>query len=292
MSHYLLTAVAMAAFASNSILCRMALGDQTIDAASFTALRLLSGAAMLALILLYREHDFSLKKINPVSASMLFIYAACFSFSYLSLTVATGALLLFGAVQLTMTAFALAKGDRPGAQAWLGIITAFAGLVYLLLPGVSTPPLFSAMLMIVAGIAWGVYTLRGKGATQPLASTGWNFIGTIPLALLTVLLFLDDLQITTEGALLAIASGALASALGYAIWYRVLPQIAPTSAATVQLSVPVIAAFGGLLLVGEAVSLRLAIASLLVLGGIYLTIRASSRGGSRGKADGEKPLHY
>jgi drug/metabolite transporter (DMT)-like permease len=273
---YLLTVVTMVAFASNSILCRMALGEQTIDAASFTAIRLLSGAAMLALILAYRKHDFSLKKINPVSAMMLYIYAACFSFSYIRLSVATGALLLFGAVQLTMIGFAFAKGERPGLQTWIGIITAFAGLVYLLLPGVSTPPLFSATLMIVAGIAWGVYTLRGKGAKQPLVSTGWNFIATVPLALLTMLVFRNGIQLTSDGVILAIISGALASSLAYAIWYSVLPHITPTNAATVQLSVPVIAAFGGLLLVGEAVSLRLLIASLLVLGGIYVTIRASS----------------
>jgi len=276
MSHYLLTALTMVAFASNSILCRMALGEQTIDAAGFTALRLLSGAAMMALILVFRNHDFSLKKINPVSASMLYIYAACFSFSYIRLSVATGALLLFGAVQMTMIGFAIVKGERPGLQSWAGIVTAFAGLVYLLLPGVSTPPLSSASLMIIAGIAWGVYTLRGKGAKQPLVSTGWNFIGTIPLALLTMLVFWNDIQLTSDGVIIAIISGALASSLAYAIWYSVLPHITPTNAATVQLSVPVIAAFGGLVLVGESVSPRLVIASLLVLGGIYMTIRAAS----------------
>jgi drug/metabolite transporter (DMT)-like permease len=277
MSYQLLTALTMVAFASNSILCRLALGEHAVDAASFTAIRLLSGAAMLALILAYRTRNFSLKKIDPLSASMLYLYAVCFSFSYVSLSVATGALLLFGAVQLTMTVFAFAKGQRPGLQTWAGITTAFAGLVYLLLPGVSTPPFFSAFLMITAGIAWGVYTLRGKGAKQPLEATGWNFIGTIPLALLTMLVFHADIRLTTEGVILAIASGALASSLGYVIWYGVLPKIAPTSAATVQLSVPVIAAFGGVILVGEAVSPRLIIASLLVLGGIYLTIGSAPK---------------
>jgi len=276
MSLYLLTALTMVAFASNSILCRLALGEQAIDAASFTALRLLSGAAMLAVILAYRNDQFSLKKVNLVSASMLYIYAACFSFSYIKLSVATGALLLFGAVQLTMTGFAIAKGERPGLHSWLGILTAFAGLIYLLLPGVSAPPLFSAMLMIIAGIAWGIYTLRGKGAEQPIVTTGWNFIGTIPLAILTVLLSEADIRLTSEGIILSVVSGALASSLGYAIWYSVLPRIKPINAATLQLSVPIIAAFGGLVLVGEAVSLRLLIASLLVLGGIYVTIRASS----------------
>jgi drug/metabolite transporter (DMT)-like permease len=278
MSYQLLTALTMVAFASNSILCRAALGEHAIDAASFTSIRLLSGALMLALILAYRDKGFSPKKIDPLSASMLYIYAACFSFSYVNLSVATGALLLFGAVQLTMTGFALAKGQRPGLQIWAGIITAFAGLVYLLLPGVTTPPLFSAALMITAGIAWGVYTLRGKGAKQPLVATGWNFIGTVPLALLTMLLFRSDIRLTTEGVILAVASGALASSLGYVIWYSVLPKITPTSAATVQLSVPIIAAFGGVLLVGESVSPRLIVASLLVLGGIYLTIGSAAKG--------------
>jgi drug/metabolite transporter (DMT)-like permease len=277
MSHYLLIALAMVAFAGNSILCRLALGEQTIDAASFTALRLLSGAVMLALILAQRKHGFSLNKINPLSTSMLYLYAVCFSFSYINLSVATGALLLFGAVQITMIGFALLKGERPGATAWVGIVTAFAGLIYLLLPGVSTPPLFSAMLMIIAGIAWGIYTLRGKGAKQPLVETGWNFIGTIPLALLTLLLFQDSIHLTTDGVILACVSGALASALGYVIWYSVLPHITPTNAATVQLSVPVIAAFGGLALVGEAISLRLVVASLLVLGGIYMTIHSAAK---------------
>jgi len=195
---------------------------------------------------------------------------------YVSLSVSTGALLLFGALQLTMTGFALAKGQRPGLQTWAGIVTAFAGLIYLLLPGVSTPPLFSAAMMITAGIAWGVYTLRGKGAKQPQATTGWNFIGTVPLALLTMLLFRADTQLTAQGVILAIVSGALASSLGYVVWYSVLPKIAPTSAATVKLSVPVIAAFGGVFLVGESVSPRLIIASLLALGVIYLTIGATS----------------
>ncbi|MCG6938477.1 MAG: DMT family transporter [Gammaproteobacteria bacterium] len=279
MKYALLTALTMIAFASNSLLCRVALGEESIDAASFTSIRLISGAAMLALLMLYRERDFShklfnLKQFNPVSVLMLYVYAACFSFSYINLTVATGALILFGAVQLTMTGFAIAGGERYGLQTWAGIIIAFGGLVYLLLPGVSTPPLFSALLMICAGAAWGIYTLRGRGSKAPLLATGWNFIGTVPLALVTLLVFRSELQLTGNGVILAIVSGALASGLGYALWYSVLPQITASSAATVQLSVPVIAAVMGLLMVGEPISLRLVIASMLVLGGIYLTIRA------------------
>lgn len=273
MTHYLLTGIAMLAFAANSILCRMALGENTIDAASFTSIRLLSGAVMLALILLYRNHGFTQEKINPISALMLFAYAICFSFSYIQLSTGTGALILFGTVQITMILFGLVKGERHGKLVWLGIIAAFGGLIYLLLPSVSAPPLISAILMILAGVAWGIYTIRGKRSKNPLSATGWNFIGTIPLVLLTVVIFHADIELSSEGITLAILSGALASSLGYVIWYSVLPHITPTNAATVQLSVPVIAAFGGIILMAEPVSIRLVIASIVVLGGIYLTIR-------------------
>lgn len=275
MKHALLIALALLAFASNSILCRMALGENSIDAASFTSIRLLSGAAVLALILIYRGRGFKTGKINLFSVLMLYGYAIGFSFSYINLTVATGALLLFGATQLTMTGYAIATGERYGLQSWAGTITAFGGLVYLLLPGVSTPPLFSASLMIFAGVAWGFYTLQGKRSKTPLLTNGWNFIGTIPLALMTLLWFHSDLQVTTSGVGYATLSGALASSLGYVVWYSVLPRINSASAATVQLSVPVITALLGIITVGELISLRLVIASLLLLGGIYLTIQAT-----------------
>ncbi len=277
MFYYLLTALAMLAFAANSIFCRMALGEESIDAASFTAIRLLSGAVTLGIILLYRDRGLKREKINLVSAFMLFVYAICFSFSYVELSTGTGALILFGTVQLTMILYGLLKGERPGYLAWAGIIFAAGGLVYLLMPSVSAPPFFSAALMMVAGLAWGVYSLRGKGASNPVTTTGWNFIATMPLVLLTYLIFQADASVSTKGVMLAVLSGALASGVGYAIWYSALPGLTPTRAATVQLSVPVIAALGGVIFMAEPVSVRLVVASVVVLGGVYMTIRPAAR---------------
>jgi len=276
MSPIVLTTLAMVAFAANSILCRMALGADTIDAASFTSIRLISGAVMLAGILFYRDHGFKQERLNPISTLMLFTYALCFSFSYMELSAGTGALILFGAVQLTMILFGLAMGERHGRTAWIGIIAAFGGLAYLLMPSVSAPPPISALLMALAGIAWGIYTIRGKASVNPLSATGWNFVATIPLSVLAYLVFRSDAHLTSKGVTLAIVSGTLASGIGYVIWYSALPKLSRTTAATVQLSVPVIAAFGGVLLLSEPVTLRLLIASLVVLGGIYLTINASA----------------
>lgn len=275
MSPYLLTVLAMLAFAANSVFCRMALGGAAIDAASFTVIRLLSGAVTLGIILLYRNRGFKRAKINILSALMLFIYAICFSFSYIELSTGAGALILFGTVQLTMILYGLIKGERPGRLAWVGIIAACGGLVYLLMPSISAPPLFSASLMMIAGLAWGVYSLRGKGVSNPLATTGWNFIATIPLALLAALIFHADASVSAKGLALAMLSGAVASGIGYAVWYSALPGLTPTRAATVQLSVPVIAALGGVLLLAEPVTVRLLVSSAVVLGGVYLTIRRS-----------------
>jgi len=271
-----LTALAMVAFAANSILCRMALGADAIDAASFTSIRLISGAVMLAGILISRDHGFKQERLNPISTLMLFAYALCFSFSYIELSAGTGALILFGAVQLTMILSGLAMGERHGRTAWIGIIAAFGGLAYLLMPSVSAPPLVSALLMALAGVAWGIYTIRGKASVNPLSATGWNFVATIPLSVLAYLVFRSDAHLTSKGVTLAILSGTLASGIGYVIWYSALPKLSRTTAATVQLSVPVIAAFGGVLLLSEPVTLRLLIASLVVLGGIYLTINDSA----------------
>ena len=273
MSPYLLTALAMLAFAANSVFCRMALGEGAIDAASFTAIRLLSGAVTLGIILLCRNRGFRREKVNMLSASMLFIYAICFSFSYIELSTGAGALILFGTVQLTMILYGLIKGERPGRLAWVGIIAAGGGLVYLVMPGISAPPFFSASLMVVAGLAWGVYSLRGKGVSDPVTTTSWNFIATIPMVLICSLIFQADVSVSTKGLTLAILSGALASGIGYAIWYSALPGLTPTRAATVQLSVPVIAALGGVILMAEPVSVRLVVSSIVVLGGVYLTIR-------------------
>jgi len=267
----------MLAFAANSVLCRLALtsngGEASIDAASFTSIRLLSGAFILILLLLARTREFKPKSINPISASMLFIYAICFSFSYIEISTGTGALILFGTVQLTMIMFGLIKGERLGYFALIGILLAFSGLLYLLLPSVNAPPIMSALLMMIAGLAWGIYSLRGKGISNPLMATGWNFIGTLPFVLLTTLIFQADVHLTQKGIVLAILSGALASGIGYSIWYAALPHLTATRAATIQLTVPIIAAFGGIILLSEPVSLRLVIASTAVLGGVYLTIK-------------------
>ena len=274
---YLLTTLAMLAFAANSVLGRLALIDSngvaSIDAASYTSIRLISGAIILAIIMLIRTREFKPKSINPISAIMLFTYAICFSFSYIDIATGTGALILFGTVQLTMIMHGLIKGERPSLLAWVGILFAFSGLVYLLLPGVSAPPLISALLMMIAGLAWGFYSLRGKGVRNPLVATSWNFIATLPLVLITYLFFHADTHITQKGIVLAILSGALASGIGYSIWYSALPYLTATRAATVQLTVPIIASIGGVMFLSESISLRLTLASIAVLGGVYLTIK-------------------
>lgn len=277
MSPYLLTLFAMLAFAANTVLCRLALvsngGEASIDAASFTSIRLISGAIILILLLSVQTRELKPKNINPISTMMLFIYAICFSFSYIDISAGTGALILFGTVQLTMIIFGLIKGERPGYLALTGILLAFAGLIYLLLPGVSAPPLMNALLMMIAGLAWGIYSLRGKGVTNPLVATSWNFIGTLPLVLLTYLIFKADIHLTQKGIVFAILSGALASGVGYSIWYAALPYLSATRAATVQLTVPIISSIGGIIFLSEQLSLRLILASIAVLGGVYLTIK-------------------
>ena len=272
-----LTAVAMFAFAANSLLCRMALGESLIDAASFTTLRVLAGAVTLSLILWPRWRRQGRAPASWRSAAMLFTYMAFFSFAYLSLSAGTGALLLFGAVQLTMFLVALRSGERFPALSWAGLILAVGGLVYLVSPGVTAPDPTGAALMVIAGVAWGVYSLLGRNAADPMEATANNFIFSVPMVVLVSLLFIGDLQITLKGLFLAIASGAAASGLGYAIWYAALKGLPATRAATVQLSVPVIAAIGGVVLLSEQVTLRLVLASLATLGGIALVLLQRSR---------------
>jgi drug/metabolite transporter (DMT)-like permease len=275
-----LTAFAMIPLAANSWLCRAALRDTAIDAASFTSIRLISGALMLWL-LVWLTGKARPGKGNWPSAFALFGYAALFSFAYLSLTAATGALLLFGAVQVTMIALGLRGGERLDGIQIAGVALAFAGLVGLLLPGLSAPPLGGALMMIGAGMAWGVYSVRGKGAGDPIRVTAGNFLLTVPITALLSLLMIADVSVDAIGAGYAVASGALTSALGYALWYRVLPMLRATSAATVQLSVPVIVAIGGVALLGEPITLRLVLASAAVLGGIALVILERDRIGGR-----------
>lgn len=273
----LLTTIAMTAFAGNSLLCRAALRDTDIDAATFTSVRLVSGALMLWLLLSVRGNRAPLKQGSWGSALALFVYAGAFSYAYGGLSAAMGALLLFGAVQATMISIGIVRGTRPHLWQWVGFVVAFSGLVGLLLPGLTAPPLFSSLLMISAGIAWGVYSLRAKGAGEPTAVTTGNFVRAVPMALALSLVMTASARIDLAGMGYAVASGAIASGMGYAIWYMALPLLQPTSAATVQLSVPVIAAIGGVLLLSEPLTLRLVIAGIAILGGIAIVIRGGEK---------------
>ncbi|MBU3070620.1 DMT family transporter [Aestuariicella sp. G3-2] len=266
----------MIALASNSVLCRLALGAETLDAASFTAIRLLSGALMLVLILFIRNLH-STKANNSVltagswfASSMLFLYAVTFSYAYITLETGTGALVLFGSVQFTMILIAYGKGQHLNGFEWMGIAISFTGFVVLIWPEIRTPSLFGCVLMAIAGIAWGVYTLEGKGSTNPLADTTANFVRSVPLVVLLTLLTLNYVQLSTTGILLAIASGALASGLGYTIWYTALRDLTTTQAAIVQLTIPLIAAAGGVLFVSEVLTLRLITSAVLILCGILV----------------------
>jgi drug/metabolite transporter (DMT)-like permease len=267
----LLTAFAMLPLAANSWLCRAALRDTAIDPASFTALRLISGALMLWL-LVWLTGQAQRGRGSWPSAIALFGYAALFSFAYLSLTAATGALLLFGAVQVTMIALGLRGGERLDLVQGIGVALAFGGLIGLLWPGLSAPEPIGGAMMLGAGIAWGVYSFRGKGSGDPIRVNAGNFLLTIPLALGLSVLTLNSLSLDAPGVGYALASGAITSALGYALWYRLVPLLRATSAATVQLSVPVIVAVGGVLLLAEPITPRLILASATVLGGIALVI--------------------
>jgi len=265
-----LVTLAMLAFAGNSLLCRLALQTTAIDPASFTTIRLVAGA--LVLWVLARARGGGVSTGSWPSALALFVYAAAFSFAYVSLSAATGALLVFGAVQVTMIGYGLVKGERFSRWQILGLLLAVAGLVGFLLPGLSTPPLEASLVMVSAGIAWGVYSLRGRSSGAPLATTAGNFLRAAPVSVALSLLLLAHATWDTAGFLYAMASGALTSGIGYALWYSVLPSLKATNAAVVQLCVPVIAALGGVLLLGEAVSVRLALASAAVLGGIAIVI--------------------
>jgi drug/metabolite transporter (DMT)-like permease len=272
----LLTTLAMLAFAGNSLLCRMALNSTTIDAGSFTLIRLLSGALMLGVIVRLRG-GLAIAQAKPVSrwaaAIALVTYAACFSTAYVSLSAGTGALLLFGAVQITMIGYGQWRGERLQAVQILGLSIALAGLIGLLLPGVSTPPLLGTVLMLGAGVAWGIYSLLGRGVSNPTQATAGNFLRAVPLALVISLAGRSHIVWDGAGALYAVASGAIASGLGYALWYQALPGLKAAQAATVQLSVPIVAAIGATLWLQEPITLRSGLASVAVLGGIALVIR-------------------
>lgn len=267
------TTIALIAFAANSVLCRLALGDNAIDASSFTAIRLLSGVIVLLIIVRARQSKADLSTKGSWSASfMLFVYAITFSFAYITLDTGTGALILFGSVQITMILLSLLSGTRLHLTEWAGVALAFTGFVYLILPGVTAPSTIGFVLMTTAGIAWGVYTLTGRNSKYPLMDTAYNFIRTIPLVILLVLISITSAHYSFEGVLLAVLSGGIASGIGYTIWYMALGGLSATQAAVVQLSVPVIAALGGIVFVSETVTARLAISATLILGGIFFVV--------------------
>ncbi|RTE67455.1 DMT family transporter [Amphritea opalescens] len=278
LSTILYTTFALVAFAGNSVLCRLALGEEALDAGSFTLIRLFSGIVVL-LLLWYltqgrRGSDEPHRQGSWLAATMLFVYALGFSYAYISLDTGTGALILFGAVQITMVLVSLFRGTRLLIVEWLGLVLAFFGFVYLMLPVLNTPSLWGFILMTLAGIAWGVYTLIGRGSVNPLSDTHYNFLKTLPLmiATLVILLLLGDISLSVDGVILAMVSGGVASGIGYAVWYRALRGLSAVQAAALQLLVPVIAAAGGVLFADEVITLRLMISALLVLGGILLIV--------------------
>jgi len=281
--------ITLICFAGNSVLCRLALKQTALDAASFTSLRVLSGALMLCLLAAHRHNgtdDAARPKRGSVpvwfggnwlSAVALFVYAATLSFAYIDVATGAGALLLFGAVQATMIVAGWWAGERLSVRQWTGFVLALAGMVALLLPGLTAPPLESALLMLVSGTAWGVYSLRGRSGGDPVQASAGNFGRAALLSLALSGLAWSGQRWDSMGAFYALLSGAVTSGLGYAIWYTVLPSLSVTRAATLQLSVPVLASVAGLVFVQEAITLRLVLTSLAVLGGIAMVVLGRQR---------------
>jgi drug/metabolite transporter (DMT)-like permease len=266
----------MIAFAGNSLLCRMALKETTIDAASFTSMRLLSGALMLWLLMRW-QNQAPLKHGSWRSAVALFLYAVALSYAYRTINTGAGALMLFGAVQVTMILAGFISGERMSLLQSLGFAAAISGLVILVSPGVEAPSILDSVLMLASGVAWGIYSLYGRGQSNPAAATAGNFLRAAPMSIALSLLALPWLQLDTPGVIYAVLSGAVTSALGYILWYRVLQQMSAMTASTVQLSAPLIATLGGIVMLGEAITYDLVIASLLILGGIWLVLRFGIR---------------
>jgi drug/metabolite transporter (DMT)-like permease len=272
------TVTSMLAFAGNSILCRLALASGAIDPASFTAIRLISGAIALVLICIAVRRDAAnAKRGSWLAAAMLFLYAVCFSYAYVSLGAASGALILFGCVQGTMIAVALYRGDRPTIVELLGWVCAVAGLAALLLPGATAPSIPAAAMMAIAGIAWGVYSILGRKESDALAATTANFLRSVIFAIPLVAMTFAHSRIETAGILLAVCSGALTSGLGYVIWYIALTHLTSLRAAVVQLSVPAITALGGVMLLAEPLSLRIALSGTAIIGGVLVALLGKAR---------------
>ncbi len=270
---FALTLFAILAFAGNSLLCRLALKQTAIDPTTFVAIRIVSGAVMLWLVLALRRQSPRLEG-TWAGALALLAYALAFSYAYTQIPAGTGALLLFGAIQISMILYGLTIGERLTAAQCAGIALAIAGLVALMLPSAGAPPAFYGFLMILSGVAWSIYSLLGRSAINPAAATAGNFIRAAPvaLALLLAQYLASDVRADTPGAVYAMASGAVTSGLGYILWYAALKQLNVTRAATVQLSVPVLAAFGGTLFLDEPLTALLVAASVLVLAGVSLVI--------------------
>ncbi|WP_340675299.1 DMT family transporter [Paraperlucidibaca sp.] len=272
------TVFALLAFAGNSILCRMALGEGAIDPASFTIIRLFSGIIVLMVaVFCIRKKSESSAVGSWRGAAMLFIYAVTFSYGYVSLDTGTGALILFGSVQITMAIMNIISGGRPSLYEWLGMIVAFSGLAYLVLPGLTTPSIMGFALMAFSGAAWSGYTLIGKGSVDPLRDTAYNFLRTSPLILFFIYFTFESYDVSSNGFLLAVVSGAVTSGMGYLLWYIAIGGLSITKAAAVQLFVPIIAAFGGLVFSNEIITMHLIEASVLILGGVLAVILGSSR---------------
>jgi drug/metabolite transporter (DMT)-like permease len=278
----ILTAFTLVAFAANSLLCRMALGGELVDPISFTTLRLVSGALFLVPVARVAGESSTVARPDDKHGSWgsglaLFAYAIAFSLAYLSLDAGMGALILFGCVQATMIGVGLKSGERPHPLQWLGLVTALGGLVYLVSPGITAPDPLGALLMAMAGIAWGVYSLRGKAESAPVLATTTNFVRAAPITAVASVITFPVAHAEPRGAILAVVSGAITSGLGYVLWYKTLRGLTTTQASIVQLLVPVIAAFGGVLFLAEQISARLAIASALILGGVALSILTRAR---------------
>ena len=271
-----LTVIAMIAFAANSVLARLAFATAGAEPLSYTGIRLAAGAATLAVLLALRRRNLRLGG-SWSGVAALFGYAILFSIAYILLGAGTGALILFASVQIGMLGWAVYRGDRPGLIEWLGFVVAFGGLVYLLSPGVVAPNPLGALLMLVAGLCWAAYTLIGRASTSPLDDTAGNFMRSSPLAVVMIVAGALTHGVSLAAVIYAIVSGALASGVGYAVWYTALPSLSRTRAAIVQLTVPAIAGAGGVLFIGEALSPRLVIATIAIIGGVALAVISSSR---------------
>ena len=276
----LFTAFALIAFAANSVFNRLALGSNAIDASSYVGIRLVSGAATLWLLNILSKGAFNfgdkpfLDNLKPsfLSAFYLFAYGIAFSFAYRSLNSGMGAFILFGTVQTTMLLMAVLKGDRPHMSEWFGLVVALGGLVYLVFPGLSAPDPLGAVLMLIAGVAWAFYTLRGRGVKDPLETTALNFICSVPMVLAVNLFMMQQIHFSTEGVVYALISGAVTSGMGYAIWYTALRGLTTTQAALLQLLVPILAALGGVIFLSENITMRLVSAGAMIIAGVLLAL--------------------